>query len=204
VQEQPQPVVGEVAEAVLDTLDLLDQQVDGLGGSVGAAVGGVEAEDLDLPRLDGPGKPGQLRDLDAIAPAVEAIQAGAGCSYADRSVDRAQQLFALPGCGDLTGRISGGRPFAPPGRPTGVTWMPSWPSSAAILPAGTANPLLSQAASATARGADLHPGRAQRRRGLLGVAGLDPPLAPPAAADLHLEAADLSVLVGGGRSSWYW
>jgi hypothetical protein len=30
--------------------------------------------------------------------------------------------------------------------------MPSWPGSAAILPAGTPNPLLSQAASATARG----------------------------------------------------
>jgi hypothetical protein len=63
----------------------------------------MEAEDLDLPRIDGPGKPGQFRDLDAIAPSVEAIQGGAGCSHADRSVDRAQQLFALPGCGDLTG-----------------------------------------------------------------------------------------------------
>ena len=36
--------------------------------------------------------------------------------------------------------------------PPGVIAMPSWPSSAAILPAGTPSPLLSQAASATARG----------------------------------------------------
>jgi hypothetical protein len=42
-------VVGEVAEAVPDALDLLDQQVDGLGGPVGAAIGGVEGEDLGLP-----------------------------------------------------------------------------------------------------------------------------------------------------------
>jgi hypothetical protein len=51
VQQQPQPVVGEVAEAVPDPLDLLDQQVDGLSGPIGAAIGGVEGEDLDLPRL---------------------------------------------------------------------------------------------------------------------------------------------------------
>jgi hypothetical protein len=79
----------------------------------------MEAEDLDLPRIDGPGKPGQFRDLDAIAPSVEAIQGGAGCSHADRSVDRAQQLFALPGCGDLTGRISSGRGGLPAGELVG-------------------------------------------------------------------------------------
>jgi hypothetical protein len=51
---------------VADPLDLLDQQVDRLGGPVGAAIGGVEGEDLELPGLDGPGKPGQLCDVDAV------------------------------------------------------------------------------------------------------------------------------------------
>jgi|RhiMetdeSRZDD1v2_1073273.scaffolds.fasta_scaffold3113367_2 hypothetical protein len=32
LQEQPQPVTGEVAEAMAHALDLRDQQVDGLGG----------------------------------------------------------------------------------------------------------------------------------------------------------------------------
>jgi len=56
-----------------DPLDLLDQQVHGFGGSVGAAAGGVEGEDLGLPGSHGASQPGQLGDLDAIAPAVEAL-----------------------------------------------------------------------------------------------------------------------------------
>src|SRR5215217_6876745 len=78
VQQQPQPVVAEVAEAMPDPLHLFDQQVDGLGEAVGAAVGGVKCEDLGLPCPDGAGEPGQLSDLDAITPPVEAVQGGAG------------------------------------------------------------------------------------------------------------------------------
>ena len=73
VQQQPQPVVGEVPEAMADPLHLLDQQVHGFGGSVGAASGGMEGEDLGLPGSYGVSQPGQLGDLDAIAPAVEAL-----------------------------------------------------------------------------------------------------------------------------------
>jgi hypothetical protein len=65
----------------------------------------MEGEDLGLPRLDGPGKPGEFRDLDAIAPPVEALQRGPGVGQVT-SVDRAQQLLALPGGRHLTGRIS--------------------------------------------------------------------------------------------------
>jgi hypothetical protein len=53
VQQQPQPVVAEVAEAVPDPLHLLDQQVHGLGGPVGTAACGMEGEDLGLPDPDG-------------------------------------------------------------------------------------------------------------------------------------------------------
>jgi hypothetical protein len=74
MQQQPQPVVSEVAEAVADALHLLDQQVDGLDGPVGAAIGGMPGQDLGLPSSHGAYQPGQLGDLDAIAPAVEAIQ----------------------------------------------------------------------------------------------------------------------------------
>ena len=45
MKQQAQPVVAEVAEAMADPLDLLDEQVHGLGGAVGAAAGGVEGED---------------------------------------------------------------------------------------------------------------------------------------------------------------
>jgi hypothetical protein len=39
VQEESEPVVVEVTEAVPDSFDLLDQQVHRFGGSVGDAVG---------------------------------------------------------------------------------------------------------------------------------------------------------------------
>jgi hypothetical protein len=52
---------------------------------------------------------GQLRDLDAVCPAVEAIQGGAGYRRASRGVDRSQQLLALPGGSDLTSGISRGQ-----------------------------------------------------------------------------------------------
>jgi hypothetical protein len=73
VQQQPQPVVGEVAEAMPDPLDLFDEQVQCLGGPVGAPAGGVEGEDLGLPGSHGADQPGQLRELDAILPAAEAL-----------------------------------------------------------------------------------------------------------------------------------
>jgi hypothetical protein len=72
---------------VPDPLDLLDQQVDRLGGSVGTAIGGVKGEDLGLPRLDGAGQPGQLGNVDAVRPAVEALQRGVGPYRVDRGVD---------------------------------------------------------------------------------------------------------------------
>jgi hypothetical protein len=66
----------------------------------------VEGQDLGLPGAHGAGQSGQLSDLDAIAPPVEAVQGGAGRCCADRGVDGPQQLLALPGRGDLTGGIS--------------------------------------------------------------------------------------------------
>ena len=59
----------------------------------------MEGEDLGLPDSHGAGQPGQLRNLDAITPAVEAVQGGMGRRRAARGVDRSQQLLALPGRG---------------------------------------------------------------------------------------------------------
>src|SRR5215217_5241541 len=78
VQQQPQPVVGEVAEAVPNALDLLNQQVHGFGRPVGAAAGDMEGEDLSLPGSYGAGKPRQFRHPDAVRPAVEAVQRAPG------------------------------------------------------------------------------------------------------------------------------
>jgi hypothetical protein len=91
---------------VADTFDLLDEQVDGLGGAVGAAAGGMPGKDFDLPGSHGTSQSGQLSDLDAIAPVVEAVQRGPGGRRASRGVDGPQQFFALSGDGDLTGGIS--------------------------------------------------------------------------------------------------
>src|SRR6266567_2306667 len=114
VKQQAQPVVAEVAEAVPDPLDLLDQQVHGLGRAVGAAAGGVEGEDFSLPRPDGTGKARQLRHPDVVRPAVEAPQRGPGVGQVAGGVDSAQQLLALPGDRYLAGRIPGGQPSPQP------------------------------------------------------------------------------------------
>ena len=77
IRQQPQAVVGEVAKAVADALDLLDQQVHGLGGPARAAIGGMPGKDLGLPGPHGAGKARQLRHPDAVSPALEAAPAGA-------------------------------------------------------------------------------------------------------------------------------
>lgn len=55
-EEEPSPVVVEVAVAVADAADLLDEQVDGFGRSVGGAGGGVEGEGLVAPPVNGAGE----------------------------------------------------------------------------------------------------------------------------------------------------
>jgi hypothetical protein len=69
----------------------------------------MPGQDLGLPGPNGAGKPRQFRHLDAVCPAVEAVQGGAGGEHAGGGVDGSQQLFALPGRGHLASRISGGK-----------------------------------------------------------------------------------------------
>jgi hypothetical protein len=56
LEQQPEPVIGEVAQAVPEALDLLDEQVDGLGGAVGGAPGDMPGQDLGLLSSYGAGK----------------------------------------------------------------------------------------------------------------------------------------------------
>jgi hypothetical protein len=77
-------------------------------------MGGVKGEELGLPGPHGASQPGQLRDLDTIAPVVEADQGGAGGWRANRCIHGPEQLFALPGRGPLTTRISSRQPSPQP------------------------------------------------------------------------------------------
>ena len=78
MQQQAQPVVVEVAEAVADSLHLLHQQVDRLGGAVGEP-GGMPGQDLWLPAPYGAVQMGELMHVGAAAVVVEALEAPAGC-----------------------------------------------------------------------------------------------------------------------------
>jgi hypothetical protein len=79
----------------------------------------MEGKDFGLPGPDGAGQPGQLRDPDAVCPAVKAVQGGAGRRRTDRSIDGAQQLLALPGGRHLTARVTDSKPSPQP-RPSSL------------------------------------------------------------------------------------
>jgi hypothetical protein len=63
VQEEAEPVVGEVAVAVPDAFHLLDQTVDRFGGSVGDAAGVEVGEQFGSPGVQGAGEADQFGDL---------------------------------------------------------------------------------------------------------------------------------------------
>jgi hypothetical protein len=100
----------------------LDPEALGLGGEHG--------------RIQGPGVAGRPQRQGVLSDAAHRV-GGLGLPPAGIG----QQLPAVPGgAGDGLGRPARG------------DVRPRWPSSLAILPAGTPSPLLSQAANATARG----------------------------------------------------
>jgi hypothetical protein len=73
----------------------------------------VPSQDLGLPDAHGAGQAGQLEELHAVAPAVEAVQGGPGARQITGGIDRPQQFLALPGGGDLAETITGVRPAQP-------------------------------------------------------------------------------------------
>jgi len=67
----------------------------------------MPGQDLGLPGAHGAGQTRQLEELDTVAPAVEAVQRGAGARQISGGIDRTQQLLALPGGGHLAETITG-------------------------------------------------------------------------------------------------
>ena len=90
-----------VAESVTDAANLLDEQVDGFGRSVGTP-GGVIGEDLVLPAGDGAGEPAEFGDVGIGAPQVERFEPTPGMGYALGCVYLPKQLLTQGGGGDLT------------------------------------------------------------------------------------------------------
>jgi hypothetical protein len=74
----------------------------------------MPGQDLGLPAPDRAGQAGQLSNLDAFRPAVEAPQRGPGVSQVTGGIDRTQQLLALPRDRHLAGRIPDGQPSPQP------------------------------------------------------------------------------------------
>ncbi len=109
MQQQPEPVVGEVAEAKADSLDALDEQVDGFGGAVAGSVGGEVGEQLVLPGGDGAGQAVQLGHRAVGAGGVEGEQPRPGLGEVAGAVDVAQLLGGDPRGRDLPVLVAGGQ-----------------------------------------------------------------------------------------------
>lgn len=90
-----------------DTLDFLDDQVDGFGGPV-ADAGVVErGEQLTPPGVQGACQAGQLRDMRVGAVHQEAVEELFGPSTVGGPVEQAQVLGGDPRRGDLSARVAG-------------------------------------------------------------------------------------------------
>jgi hypothetical protein len=74
----------------------------------------MPGQDLGLPGAHGASQAGQLKELHTVAPAVEAVQRGAGGSQTAGGVDRPQQFLALPGGRHLAETITGSQSRAQP------------------------------------------------------------------------------------------
>jgi hypothetical protein len=105
VEQEPEAIVLEVAEAVADALDLLHEQVHGLGGSVGEA-GAVPAQDLVLPAAHGGGEAAEFVDFGSAALGVEAVEPPAGLAQGVGGVNLAEQFLGEVGGADLAGRVT--------------------------------------------------------------------------------------------------
>ena len=57
MQQEAQPVVTKIAEAVSDPQDFLDQQVDRFGGAIADSAGAEVGQELRPPRGEGAGQP---------------------------------------------------------------------------------------------------------------------------------------------------
>ena len=106
-EEESASIVGEVAVAVAEAADLLDEQVDGFGGSVGGAAGGVEGEDLVAPAVDGVRKPCELGDVGVGGVLEEHDQPALRVGQVACGVDLGQEFAGEPDGGDVAVGVAG-------------------------------------------------------------------------------------------------
>jgi len=102
VQQQPEAVVVEVAEAVAGSLDLLDQQVHHLGRAVGDAAVVEVGEQLVAPGVDSHGEAVQLRDIGVGAMHPPPVQPPPSLVAGLGAVEQPQVLGGDPGGSDLS------------------------------------------------------------------------------------------------------
>src|SRR5271157_6055448 len=107
VQQQAQPVVTEIAEAVPDAQDFLDQQVDRFGGAVADSAGAEVGQELIAPGGEGAGQPAEFGNLRVDTRHGPVVEAGGGLVTIAAVIDRAQLLGGDPGGGDLAVLVAG-------------------------------------------------------------------------------------------------
>ena len=108
-----------VPEPVPDAQDLLDQQVDGFGGSVANSAGAEEGQEFGAPGGEGTSQPPQLGYAGVDAGHDPVVEPGCGVFAITAAVDGAQLLGGHPGGGDLTVFVAGLDASQQP-RPPGV------------------------------------------------------------------------------------
>ena len=100
MEQEPQPIVLEVLEAVTDPPDLLGDQVLGFGGTVGDP-DHVVAEDLGLPGRDGLGEAGDLWNLGLGGELIKLDELPAGQAVVLGRVHLAHELLGQDGHADF-------------------------------------------------------------------------------------------------------
>ena len=109
-QQQPQPVVVVVAEAVSDALDLLDEHVHGFGRAVARRApsgGGERGEQLGLPGVQGAGETPEVGGFGAGAAVQNFLEPMLGVGEVVAAlVEQHQLLGDHRGVGELAGRVT--------------------------------------------------------------------------------------------------
>ena len=89
MEQQAEPIVGEVSKSMADTENFLDQQVDRLGGAIAGPPGGEVGQEFLAPCGDGARQPGDLSYPGVDAGNGPAIESGGGVVAVTTAVDRA-------------------------------------------------------------------------------------------------------------------